>query len=596
MHQEKHRIKSFGNKLLAHPKFPFLLALTAMTLTLGSLGSGLKMDDCWHWAVLTEAKVFDNKIPVNFGSGLDLFRFLDGDLENNLALMDAGVLPWWATKDIKGAFWRPVTCVTHWVDYQLWPGSPVLMHLHSVLWYGLLVIITALFYRRFMGLTWVAGLAGLLFAVDDGHGMAVGFIANRNALIATVFGVLVLMIHHRWRSSNWRAGLIVGPLFLVMSLLSKESGIGVCAYLIAYSLFLDRGSLWQRGKTLLPYVIVVIGWRIVWSQLGYGVHGLGWYIDPICEPVRFLAALPQRLIILLQGQWSLPPADFFLFMGAKKGWLLFSAVVLLVFLTIALVPLLRRNRESRFWALGMLLAAIPVCTTAPSDRLLFFVGIGAIGLLVQYWKFIFGSGSERPVNLPWRVVAKFVGIVMVLFHLVLAPGMLYLRATYPFGPPSATEAYHVRVDLDDSVQDQDLIVVNPPIPMLVGYFSVMQEMASLPVPRRMRTLSTLSYSMEIFRQDKNILVIRPEEGFVNYHIDKLFRNESSPMSLGEQVKLTGMTVEVTELTDDGRAAQAQFTFDVPLEDTSLRWIKWDQNCFKPFSPPAIGQSVKLKFR
>ncbi|MBN2376077.1 MAG: hypothetical protein JXD22_06735 [Sedimentisphaerales bacterium] len=596
MHQEKHRIKNFGSILLAHPKFPFLLALAAMILTLGSLSVGIVMDDCWHWVALTKTEIFDGTLPGHFGSGLDIFRFLDGDPQHNFALMDSGVIPWWTVRDIKGAFWRPLTSVTHWLDYKLWPEYPVLMHLHSVLWYGLLVVVTALLYRRFMGLTWMAGLAALLFAVDDAHGTAVGFLANRNALIATFFGVLALIAHHRWRNSNWRAGLVVGPLFLLLSLLSKESGVGICAYLIAYALCLDRGSLWQKAKTLLPYVIVVIGWRIIWSWLGYGVNGIGWYIDPICEPVRFLAFLPQRFIILLQGQWSLPPADFFLFMGAKKTWLLSSAVVLIFLLTIVIFPLLRHNRQGRFWALGMLLAVIPACTTAPSDRLLFFVGIGAMGVLVQFWFFVFSPNSDKPKNLPWRGIAKFLAIVMILVHLIVAPIFLYLRATYPFGPPDAVEKYHVRIDADDNVLQQDLIIVNPPVPMLVGYFPVMQKMASLPVPKRMRILSSFSYSVEVFRQDENTLIVRPEHGFVKYHIDKLFRNENSPMSLGEQVKLTGMTVKVTELTDDGRAAAAQFTFGVPLEDTSLRWIKWDQDCFKPFSPPAIGQSVKLKFR
>jgi hypothetical protein len=35
----------------------------------------------------------------------------------------------------------------------------------------------------------VAGMAALLFAVEDAHSMVAGWIANRNALLCLVFGV-----------------------------------------------------------------------------------------------------------------------------------------------------------------------------------------------------------------------------------------------------------------------------------------------------------------------------------------------------------------------------------------------------------------------
>ena len=54
-----------------------------------------------------------------------------------------------------------------------------------------------------------------------------------------------------------------------------------------------------------------------------------------------------------------------------------------------------------------------------------------------------------------------------------------------------------------------------------------------------------------------------------------------------------MIVEVTELTNDGRPAEASFEFAVPLEDSSLRWLKWKDGRFEPFVLPEIGETIEV---
>ena len=65
------------------------------------------------------------------------------------------------------------------------------------------------------------------------------------------------------------------------------------------------------------------------------------------------------------------------------------------------------------------------------------------------------------------------------------------------------------------------------------------------------------------------------------------------MIVGQRVELTGMTAKVLTLTSDGRPDQVSFTFDVPLEDSSLRWLWWDERGFAPFVPPSVGETVEL---
>jgi hypothetical protein len=218
--------------------------------------------------------------------------------------MDLGFFPWWTYPGLKAEFCQVVTVWTHRLDYWLWPDSPVLMHLHSLVWFAALVVAVACLYRQMFDSAAIAGLAALLFAIDDAHGTPAGFLANRNVLIASLFGVLALIAHDAWRRKGWRLGVGLAPLLAAISLFAKEEGIGTYAYLGAYALWLDpRG--WRRGcVALVPYAVVLVAWRALRDHWGYGVRDMGLYVDPLTDPGPFAAALVARLPVLLLGQWN----------------------------------------------------------------------------------------------------------------------------------------------------------------------------------------------------------------------------------------------------------------------------------------------------
>ena len=57
-------------------------------------------------------------------------------------------------ENFKVCFFRPLSTLTHWVDYLLWPDAPILMHLQSLMWFGILVLLTALLPRAGCHLVW----------------------------------------------------------------------------------------------------------------------------------------------------------------------------------------------------------------------------------------------------------------------------------------------------------------------------------------------------------------------------------------------------------------------------------------------------------
>jgi hypothetical protein len=52
-------------------------------------------------------------------------------------------------------------------------------------------------------------------------------------------------------------------------------------------------------------------------------------------------------------------------------------------------------------------------------------------------------------------------------------------------------------------------------------------------------------------------------------------------------------VEVTELTTDGRPLEVVMSFERPLRDPRLIWMRWLERGYVPFQLPATGESVVL---
>jgi len=585
--------KNFILNSLTHRRLPIILAILAVLLALPALKVGWLVDDHYIRLIMQGSSHFEDISSGPTG----IFEVFDGDAERTHRMMDYGLAPWWTYEKIKANFYRPVSVLTHLLDYKLWPEIPALMHVQSLLWFGLIVIAVTFFYRRFLGPTWMAGLAGLIFAIDDAHSFGASYLPGRNVLLYVLFAVLTIIIHDHWRREKWRAGAILAPLFFLLSLLSHEAGVTTCAYLAAYAIFMDNGTWKKRCITLVPYASMVIVWRIVYSISGYGVAGIGFYVDPLYEPLRFLASVIESAPILLLGQWAIPPSGIAMVLNTQQRHLLWLvAIGFLLLLTVVLIPLLRRDKLARFWAMGMIFSILPICTATPMDRHLFLPGLGAIGLLIQFFAVVFGKIDWRPKNIAWRIAAVTIGWFFVLIHLIIAPLALPLRSYAPLGHKRTLEQlFYINIPMDKLIEEQTVVLVNPPVPMGAAFSPIKWELEKQPIPKHTRVLASGVAPLTIHRQDAQTLIIRTKYGYLASIGDRMFRSEKYPMSVGQQVKLTAMTVEITKLTKDYGPLEAKFKFDVPLEDPSFRWLQWDWEKFSyvEFKVPAIDESIEL---
>lgn len=534
-------------------------------------------------------------LPRLTGSPLDTFTFADGDPDQNLIRKEWGLLPWWAVEDARLSFWRPVVSLTHFLDWVFWGDHAWPMHVHNLLWYALLCVLVAALYRRFDQRAWVAGVAALLYAVDDAHGMPVGWISNRNGIMATVFGVAVLLFHDKWRRDGRRSGTILASCSLALGLLCGEATVAVGGYLFAYALFLDRGRFVQRMAVLLPYGGLVLAYGVVRHYLGYGTTGSGLYRDPSDGVLSFALDVMRHTPLLLLGQLAVPNSAVWKLAPAFWAHVhLTSAVVFVAFTGWVLWPLLRRDPTARFWAVGALLATVPSCATFPQDRLLFYTGLGCMALVAK----LLTSWAECPAWLPktktWQRSARLLTGAWVGIHCVFSPLMLPLNSVTMGMIGNGLSRACDSLPNGPDVSEQTVIIVNSPMDLVTIALPVMRSSQRQPIPKHTWAFTAGVDPVQLTRVDEHTLLVRPELGFARSPYANMFRGASRPVSMGYTVRLSGLTIEVVSMTPDARPQEAAFHFDASVEDPSLRWFVMGDRHFVPFTPPAVGKRVHLR--
>ncbi len=118
-------------------------------------------------------------------------------------------------------------------------------------------------------------------------------------------------------------------------------------------------------------------------------------------------------------------------------------------------------------------------------------------------------------------------------------------------------------------------------------------MEQLPVAKRQSVLATGSVELELKRVDERTIAIRSEQGFPSGFTDGVYRSGDQPFAPGQKIQLPGISVEVIAIHDENLVSEAVFRFNVPLEDPSLRWFRWDTGAFVSFQPPRIGDTIRL---
>ncbi|MFT3930231.1 MAG: hypothetical protein QM709_08015 [Spongiibacteraceae bacterium] len=550
-----------------------IAAALAFLLAVPSLMSDLCMDDYQQRTTL---------LTNPDGNPFEFYRMGAPETE---AMLQKGILPWWTHPDSKLVFFRPIAKWLMQVDYRFWPDNFALMHLHSVLWYVLLVGVIGWVYRRFIPSSVTVGLALIMFAIDGTHGGAVAWLANRNVIVAMIGSMLVLVCYSRdeW---SWQ---LVGCSLLAMTLFCAEAALSITGYLFAYEVFLSKRSWALRVLRLTPYALTAFTWLLWWRYNGFGSSGPGFYTDPH-DTQAFLGALTFRPPAYLLGQFLLFPIEILAF-SEGSAWqpLVFIVVVsVCVLIARAFWRLLRESAAARFFALGMLIATLPISGSQLVARSLWYVGFGAYGLLAIWLEPFFSTNSAKKIT-------PLAGAMLVL-HLAISP-LLFLFGEAVFGPilNNITDTRVVNLP-NEQGHDRKVLLLWVPQYEFLTYYPLLKDEAlalgeipkrSQPAIAKLRLLTNGSDDFAVERKDADTLLIRREGGF------DTMRKGVYGFSRGESMALDDVVVTVNAVSVAGAATEIEYHFAPGVLD-DYEVMTWSKKQFVSVQLPAVGEVIQVK--
>lgn len=520
---------------------------------------------------------------------LDLYHWFDGDADSAKERMATGAIPWYFDDKQKLAHFRPAASALMCLDFALFGMEPFWPHVHSMLWMVLVVCAAAVVYRVALSPP-QATLALLLFAISPFLAGGVEWWCARCSLIAAAFGFLGLAAHVKWRQSGWRPGAVLSLCAFGVALLAAEAAVQCLAFVVAYALLGDRGSLRSRLTSLLGPTALFVVYLAVRSGLGYGVARTPIYVDPFGAPLAFLQNTIQ-VLPRLGSELLLPWAPF----TAGSRWLYRTAAVLSV---IVFLWLLRstlsasRSRTTgiRWLLVGTLLSLLPAfAATQVRWQTLFMpiLGLAAASAAVLHhgWAVVRGHVESTPR----RRVTTAVLCTAFLGANIIAPAL--------YGPVVLAQAAE---NMPEEKPITSVIPLDPRVTTLVilrasdfqrvGAYVRGSETARLGAALTL-SLTQCSDSCTVTRSGPARLILDVEQGsLVPPHDD--WRSSEYPLE-DREIAFGTVRIRILEMNGDA-VTKAEFEFDRSLDDPTLAFGTQSGSLLTPVALPPVGGHVRLR--
>ncbi len=534
-----------------------LPVVAALALGLTTLGSGLRLDDYLHGGQIRATLGGTSIAPW-----WDIFFLADFDPGKRFS----GSMPWWTVDGLHVRFFRPVAALSHLLDHAAWPRTPWAMHAHSLAFHLIFVGLVTAAYRRYF-CPKKAGVAALIFAISTNHASTVTWIANRNALLAGIFAVGTLLLYQDWCAGR-RRGVLAVPCF-VAALLSAEASLCIFGLLLALPLPQQNsghGPPNRRRQVVsgAALILITVVWRLLYSHYGFGAVGSGAYVDPMRSPTLFLELLPERIASLL----AMGLVPFRLLTRSDVSLLARGSLAVMFLVSAVAVLRVARAREHRFWALGGLLALLPLVASTPVERLLTIAFIGFCPAIAS----VILDGLRRGI---WNRIS---GGATAITHLLVSPALFVAYAlSFQPDPPLGLEL--------QGTKSRNVVLISAPSVQDVTHLLESRFVNRLPRPAFIWYL-WISESPRVRRDGCCALEIEDPSGHGREPFSEFFRDQESPLERGQTIKTLGFDVGVLEVDGTGYVTKARFDFRMPLEHPNLVFAHWTGEDFENVGVPA----------
>jgi hypothetical protein len=576
----KTRARSFWYGPLSIPAWAWAAAIAGCLLSGRSLSGGLLLDDLWHRLALT------GTLPAFRRPPWALYDFVGRSPQISADLVRLGSVTWWAPPDLRVRFLRPLpslllTGEAALFGERIWP-----CHLHSLLWFGALVLVAARVFRRVLP-SGSAPWATLLYAVASVHVEPAGWLSARHALMTALFGLLCLDSHVRLRQENWEPGRWWSLGWLALGLASGESAVATLGYVMAYEA-LEASDPWPRRlRAAAPLSLLIMGYAGLHAALGYGAHGSGLYAGSVGAYMRNLGwrlpALWMELVLALPAELSAASPTTQRMVGLSG---LAAATLFALIAWAAWARLRRESRRTWRWlTVGALLAALPGAAGETSGRVLTLSAFGIAGALATV------ALAWRELG-PRRSLAR-VGVVVLLFPaLLVGPVMRLLRAEDMHDLAQQTWEVALDPQLDRICPDaSDGLLVAAADPAVVAFAPSARFMARGLHPFRSFHVVSMAPQdhrlTDVVTNGFDLHVVGPR----GHNLWEFLQREA-PWHAGEIDSTPLMTVQVVDTVSTG-PVHLRVRLQRPLDAPDLCLLQWQDGHLRRLPPLHPGDTLNL---
>jgi hypothetical protein len=576
------RTKSPIGGWLEHPRAGGVVVALGLLLALPSLSLGFFSDD------YTFIDYLERRVAFN-SPWWDLYRFTPGDPTEVRRLIALGQYPWWTTPDLRMHFVRPIPSALFALDHAVFGRNPVLWHVHSLLWFGALLLAANALFRRLLPAA-TATVALLLFALSDAGFAPSAWLSARHHLLAALFSALGLLAHVRWRTEGWKPGRPLALLSFVVALLCGEAALGALALAFAYEVLgTSEPPLGSRVVRGLPFAGLAIAYLSLYSAFGCGGYGGAGYLSPLSEPVAFVLAAAKRFPIFLADAVLGTPAEAANLESVARPLVVVGLVAAALY-ALLLRAVLRHATDGERAAVKWLLPGALVAMSAglggfPGARELMIPNFGLSPTLAVVLVHGFAAGRGA---LARRVGAGFLALV----HIGLAPIMQLgnERTLKQMAIASAVVTEDARRETDARGGIRILQASDPMVGMYPG------AILAAETDRRAACgawISGVQADVIVERTGPRSFTVAPKgTTFLKGAFEDLFRASWHPLAVGYEQPVCGAVVRVVAL-EGGLPSRIEVTADADLDAPSGGWVAWQSGALRPFAFPPIGSTTEI---
>lgn len=587
--------------------------------------AGTFADDILHELIFRE-------FPEAFARTLNIFSFMKSPAEVAL-FRNWGVLPWWASNDVRIDFFRPIPSLIHAVDFALFSYAPVAVHVMSIAWYVASTwLVSRVLARFFPENSRLILVAVAIFALNGSHAVNVQWAANRNDLIASVFMLGAFLGWLRWRETRRARELVLLFGAYLAALLSKESGVLLPVMIATHALVFPSpgtksGPLWRRlrpwRRELLALGLITAGYLAAYFLSGHGADSMV-YINPAHHPVRWLEAAPRaftfhlatlatgvHMLMLGQAPLTDAPIPSLVAIGATLGFVVLAFV------------LLRRERAVQFFAVWVGLFLLQLTTTFPDARLVYMASVGFAFIVTRVLAVLWERRAALAPRLAFGVLVLLHFIVapivmQVTFHIMRGFDTSYealrsdLRASIDYDrlPDSGTEVFFLNWNQRETSALAGLwlsqveptgIDVHAQLSSDRGEYVAKIDRAFSKMKIHYTPLSFLLGEVDLRVVDDRTITLSPAGStFFPTIFEQLYMTDNE-FTVGQSVELPNFTATIEELSRDPSVrrgtdvTRVRFVFKEPIDSARYRFMAWEAGHLRPVRLQP-GSSMRLAQR